>query len=144
MLKSFMTEWPDWPEKGSTGETSKVDIDKESSARRVVPCSQFLSIISKMKGLWEMDGCWRAKKERRQKDEVRRSGSFPQHSISVHLEEFRIDTFVPFDDQRGTVALDEFPHTADDGNFVPFDIDFDERDWMTELQVVEGDGKSAI
>ena len=50
MLKSFITEWFDWPDKGSTGETSNVDIDRESLVRRVLPSSQFLSIISKIEG----------------------------------------------------------------------------------------------
>src|SRR5580704_4888401 len=49
MLKSFVTEWLDWPDKGSTGETSNVDIDRESLARRVLPSSQFVPFDYKQK-----------------------------------------------------------------------------------------------
>src|ERR1017187_2517964 len=59
MLKSFITEWLDWPDKGSTGETSSVDIDRESLVRRVLPSSQFLLIISKTGERWRYEGCRR-------------------------------------------------------------------------------------
>src|SRR5437660_8630271 len=35
MLKSLITEWPDWPDRGSAGDTSSVDIDQESLRREM-------------------------------------------------------------------------------------------------------------
>ena len=41
MLKSLTTGWLDWPGRESTGDTSRVDIDKESFGRVMLPRSLY-------------------------------------------------------------------------------------------------------
>src|SRR5436305_6399938 len=45
MLKSLVTECSDRPDRGSAGETSKVDIDKDSLVGECRPRSRSVSII---------------------------------------------------------------------------------------------------
>src|SRR5271165_6009072 len=48
MEKSLITVWLDWPDRGSAGETSNVDIDTESLCKGSMRSSRFSLIINKM------------------------------------------------------------------------------------------------